>query len=72
MILKANVKKRLIKLYSDIIQYACDNAAYVDCDTDCDESYLRDIERFERRFDNLIEALDDESSYKKSKVKKGN
>lgn len=63
--LKSAVRKRLISLYSDIISYAQDNAEYIDCDQDCDGSYMKDINRFNKRFLSLLQALDKKESYTK-------
>lgn len=68
--LKSNVKKRLVKLYQDLSDYAWQAAAYADQDTDCDESYIKDMNKFEKRFTKLMEDLERNESYTKRDVKR--
>lgn len=59
----AKVQKRyinqIVKVWNDLFQEAADAMAYVDADTDCDESDIKVLDRLQDRFDKAIAHLNE-------------
>ena len=59
----AKVQKRyidqIVKVWSDLMQEAIDAMSYVDCDNDCDEKYIKVLDRLQDRFDKAIAHLNE-------------
>jgi len=54
----AKIQKRYInqltKVWNDLFQEAADAMAYVDADTDCDESDIKILDKLQKRFDKAM------------------
>ena len=54
----AKVPKRYVNqitnVWNDLFQEAADAMAYVDADTDCDESHIKILDKLQERFDKAI------------------
>lgn len=59
----SKVQKRyinqIVKVWNDLFQEAADAMAYVDADTDCDESDIKVLDRLQDRFDKAIAHLNE-------------
>lgn len=59
----AKVKKKyinqLIRVWNALYDEAENAMGYVDCDNDCDEKYIKVLDRLQDRFDKAIAHLDE-------------
>ena len=54
----AKIQKRYIdqltRVWNDLFQEATDAMCYVDCDNNCDEKYLKILDKLQERFDKAM------------------
>ena len=59
----AKVQKRyinqIVKVWNDLMQEATDAMCYKDCDNNCDESYIKVLDKLQDRFDKAIAHLNE-------------
>ena len=57
----AKIQKRYIaqltRVWNDLFQEAMDAMCYVDCDNNCDEKYLKILDKLQERFDKAMDHI---------------